>query len=206
MPSSFLDCLSAVSTRLPAGKDPSAAHPKRRYPVAVLLTLAGCAAMGLRFGPSPVLPAFCYLAAVAVPLGFIDARHWRLPDVLTLPSYPAAIALLGSAAPFIPNGPVFLMHALIGCGTAVTLYLALSLVDGTGMGGGDVKLSGVLGLYLGWIGAPALVAGLLGAFVLAAAGGLALIVAGKATARSQLPFGPCMLAAAIAAILASPGL
>ena len=220
MPSHFIDCVTVlvvaaagavagqgVSTliaRLPSGKQPSPEQPRRRNPAAVLLTMAGFAAMGLRFGPSPVLPAFCYLAAIAVTLGFIDARHRRLPDVLTLPSYPASIMLLGIAAPFVPSGPSLLLHALLGACAAGTFYLALSVISPAGMGWGDVKLSGVLGLYLGWAGASAFVAGLLGGFVLAAAEGLALIVAGKATARSQLSFGPCMLAAAIVAILASP--
>ena len=68
--------------------------------------------------------------------------------------------------------------------------------------GGDVKLSGVLGLYLGWLGAAA-AAGLLGAFVLAALAGLGLIAAGRATRKSQIPFGPFMLASAIAVIAAS---
>ena len=220
MPSHFIYCVTALVaaaagvvagrgvstliTRLPSSNQPSPTQPRRRYPVAVLLTMAGFAAMGLRFGPSPVLPALCYLVAIAVTLGFIDARHRRLPDVLTLSSYPAAIALLGIAAPFITNGPRLLLHALLGACAAGTFYLALSVINPAGMGWGDVKLSGVLGLYLGWAGASAFIAGLLGGLVLAAAEGLALIVTGKATAKSQLPFGPCVLAAAIVAILASP--
>ena len=61
--------------------------------------------MALRFGPSPVLPAFCYLAWVGVPLAVIDARSQRLPDALTLPSYPVALALLGFAALLLPGAP-----------------------------------------------------------------------------------------------------
>ena len=68
---------------------------------------------------------------------------------------------------------------------------------------GDVKLSGVLGLYLGWLGAAAVAAGLLGAFVLAALAGLGLIAAGRATRKSRIPFGPFMLVSAIAVIAAS---
>ena len=67
-----------------------------------------------------------------------------------------------------------------------------------------MKLSGVLGLYLGWAGGLTFMVGLLAGFVFAAAEGLALIATGKATARSQRPFGPCMLGAAIVAILAGP--
>ena len=48
------------------------------------------AAVVARFGLDPQTPAFCYLAALGVPLAFIDVREYRLPDVLTLPSYPPA--------------------------------------------------------------------------------------------------------------------
>jgi leader peptidase (prepilin peptidase)/N-methyltransferase len=64
-----------------------------------------------------------------------------------------------------------------------------------------VKLSGVAGLYLGWFGARAFVTGLAGGFVLAAVAGLALIAAGRATRKTQLPFGPFILGGAVAAML-----
>jgi leader peptidase (prepilin peptidase)/N-methyltransferase len=71
---------------------------------AELLTAAVFAALALRFGPRPALAAFCYLGAVGVALAIIDARLKRLPDALTLPSYPVAVALLGVAAVTSPDG------------------------------------------------------------------------------------------------------
>src|SRR5258708_31759051 len=56
-----------------------------------LVTAAAFGGLWLRFGASPLLPAFCYLAAVGVPLRFIDARHRRLPRLLSRPSYPPAL-------------------------------------------------------------------------------------------------------------------
>src|SRR5258707_7882806 len=67
-----------------------------------LVTAAAFGGLWLRFGASPLLPAFCYLAAVGVPLAFIDARHRRLPDLLTLASHPAALLLLRLAPPVLP--------------------------------------------------------------------------------------------------------
>ena len=87
--------VSALIRRIPSRDDDRAAWS---FVAPALLTVGGFAAMGLRFGPSPVLPAYCYLAAVSVALSFIDARHHQLPDVLTLSSYPAGIAMLGAAA------------------------------------------------------------------------------------------------------------
>ena len=175
----------------------------RWYPVVELATGLLFALMALRFGASPVLPAFWLLAALAVVLTVIDLRYQRLPDLLTLPAYPAALALLGVAALVLPGGGHRFLAALVGLAVAFLLFLLLHVISPAGMGFGDAKLSGVLGLYLGWLGAAALVAGLLGAFLLAAVTGLGLMAAGKATRKSLIPLGPFMLTATLAVITVS---
>jgi len=172
--------------------------------LAVELGTGACfAVMALRFGPSPALPAFLLLAALAPVLTLTDLRWRRLPDPLTLPAYPAAAALLAAGALAIPGGTRHFLSALAGLAVAWLFFALLAGIHPAGLGGGDVKLSGVLGLYLGWLGASAVAAGLLGAFVLAALAGLGLIAAGRATRKTQIPFGPFMLASAIAVIAAS---
>jgi len=166
-------------------------------------TGASFALMALRFGPSPVLPAFLLLAALAPVLTVTDLRSRRLPDPLTLPAYPAAAALLAAGALASPGGARHLLSALAGLAAAGLFFALLAGIHPAGLGWGDVKLSGVLGLYLGWLGAAAVAAGLLGAFVLAALAGLGLIATGRATRKTQIPFGPFMLASAIAVIAAS---
>jgi leader peptidase (prepilin peptidase)/N-methyltransferase len=166
-------------------------------------TGAGFALMALRFGLSPVLPAFLLLAALAPALAVTDLRWRRLPDRLTLPAYPAAALLLAAGALVIPGGARHFLSALAGLAAAWLFFALLALIHPAGLGWGDVKLSGVLGLYLGWLGAATVAAGVLGAFVLAAMAGLGLIAAGRATRKSQIPFGPFMLASAIAVIAAS---
>jgi leader peptidase (prepilin peptidase) / N-methyltransferase len=161
------------------------------------------ALMALRFGLSPVLPAFWYFAALSVALAVIDLRYRRLPDLLTLPAYPVGGLLLGVAALAVPGGLRHVAGALAGMAAAWLFFLLLVLIHPAGLGWGDVKLSGVIGLYLGWLGITAVAAGLFGAFVLAAVTGLALIAAGRATRKSQIPFGPFMLVAALAVILCS---
>jgi leader peptidase (prepilin peptidase) / N-methyltransferase len=189
---------SALAGGMVAGRAPAG------WGLAVALgTGAGFAVMALRFSLSPVLPAFLLLAALAPVLAVIDLRSRRLPDPLTLPAYPAAALLLAAGALAIPGGDRHFLSALAGLAAAWLFFALLALIRPAGLGWGDVKLSGVLGLYLGWLGAAAVAAGLLGAFVLAALAGLGLIAAGKATRRSQLPFGPFMLASAIAVIAAS---
>ena len=65
-----------------------------------------------------------------------------------------------------------------------------------------MKLAGPLGAYLGWLGATAFVAGLMAAWLLAAVTGLGLMAAGRASRKTQFPFGPFMIAGAFLAILA----
>ena len=166
------------------------------------------AALAIRFGPSPALPAFCYLAGIGVPLAVIDARCQRLPDALTLPSYPVALALLGFAALLVPGGATHFLGALTGMVLAWGVFLLQILLYPAGLGWGDVKLSGLLGLYLGWLGGGwldqgALVAGLFLGYLYAAAAGLALIAARRASRKSHLPFGPYLLAGALSPIYCS---
>jgi len=206
-------CLRAPAARATgragAAHPPSPRGPAGRCPtggwdlLVELGTGAGFAVMALRFGLSPVLPAFLLLAALAPVLAVIDLRWRRLPDQLTLPAYPAAALLLAAGALAIPGGARHFLSALAGLAAAWLFFALLALVQPAGLGWGDVKLSGVLGLYLGWLGAAAVAAGLLGAFVLAALAGLGLIAAGRATRKSQIPFGPFMLVSAIAVIAAS---
>ena len=89
--------------------------------VAELVTAAGFALMALRFGFSPVLPAFWFLTAAGVALAMIDLRHQRLPDLLTLPAYPASLLLLGVAALIRPaTTPARARHATAGGGNRRT--------------------------------------------------------------------------------------
>jgi leader peptidase (prepilin peptidase)/N-methyltransferase len=166
-----------------------------------LVTAAAFAALWLRLQASPLLPALCYLAAVGVPLAFIDTRHKRLPDLLTLPSYPVALALLAVAASFVHSGDRHLVYGLIGMAAVWLFFVLQSLVNPNGIGWGDVKLSGVIGLYLGWFGASTLLAGIIGGYLLAAVTGIGMIVARRATRKSQIPFGPFMIAGALTVLL-----
>lgn len=177
-----------------------AAPISARYP----LVEVGCAllfaVMAVRFGLDPVLPAYLYLAAVGLALALIDLDCRRLPDALTLPSYPVAVVLLGAAA-LLGSDSGELLRALLGGVIAFALYFGLCLAYPAGMGFGDVKLSGVLGLYLGWLGWGALVVGLFLAFLLGGVVGVLLIAFGRAGRKTAVPFGPFMLVGALVAVL-----
>jgi leader peptidase (prepilin peptidase) / N-methyltransferase len=170
--------------------------------IATLVTIVTVAAVAVRFGLSAQTPAFCALAAAGVPLAFFDARTSRLPNVVTLPAYPVSLALLGAAA-LQAGGTGRFTHALIGMGVAVAFFGVLVLVSPAGIGMGDGKLAGPIGAYLGWLGATAFMAGLLAAWLLAAVTGLGLMLAHRASRTTQIPFGPFLIAAALAVVLAS---
>jgi leader peptidase (prepilin peptidase)/N-methyltransferase len=159
----------------------------------------------VRLGPNPALPAFLYLAAVGVALAVIDLDVRRLPNAIVLPSYAVASVLLAMSSVVDATWTAYL-RALAGMATLFLLYFVLALAHPGGMGFGDVKLAGVLGLYLGWLGWAEVAVGTFLGFLLGGAAGVLLIVLGRATRRSAIPFGPFMLAGALAAVLWGPAL
>ena len=158
------------------------------------------AATAQRFGADPVLPAFLYLAAVGVTLSLVDLRSHRLPNALTLPSYPIAGGLLG-AATVAGTGSGSLGRALLGGAASYLLLLTLRLATPRGVGFGDVKLAGMLGVYGGWLGWTAWTLSLLTASLYAGAVGVVLLAAGRAGLRSRVAMGPFLVAGALTAAL-----
>lgn len=172
-----------------------------RYPLVEAATAVLFAAVAARFGLTPELPAYLYLAAVAVALAAIDLDVQRLPDRIVLPSYVVAVLLL---LPATVAGPGWTAVAR-GLAAAALLYAGYWLLwrFPRGMGGGDVKLAPLLGLYLGWLGWSAVAVGAFAGFLLGGVVGIALLAARVAHRRSRIPFGPFMLAGAFLAIFSA---
>jgi len=182
------------------GRCRDCAHPiSRRYPLVELAAAALFAGAALRFGVDPVLPAYLYLAAVGLALALIDLDVHRLPDVLTLPSYPVAAVLLGGAA-LLGSGTGSVPRALLGGAAMYAVYFALCLAHPAGMGFGDVKLAGVLGLYTAWLGWGSWAVGLFLGFLFGGVFGIALVVAGRGGRKTKVPFGPFMLLGVLVAV------
>jgi leader peptidase (prepilin peptidase) / N-methyltransferase len=171
-------------------------------PIAIELAAAGIVALLFaRIGVQPALAGFAFLGVLGVALAQIDVAVQRLPDRLTLAGYPALIALLSLAAA-VTGTWQDLVRALLGALVLGGVYLLLGLLSGGQLGGGDIKLAGLIGLVLGWAGWGALVAGASLGFVLAALAGLALLATRRISRRSMISFGPYMLAGSLLAILA----
>ncbi len=148
-----------------------------------------------------LLVAFLYFAAISIALTFIDLDTQRLPNSIVLPAYPVGAALLTAASLFAGQPERLVMMAVGGVGLFV-LYLAMASLYRGGMGFGDVKLAGVIGVYLGWLGWGALAVGAFGAFLLGGLFSLVLVLARRATGSTAIPFGPWMILGAWVGIFA----
>lgn len=139
--------------------------------------------------------AYVVFAALSCVLGVIDVRTHRVPNRLILPAVPLLLGLLLSAcalgAEWTRFGGAVLGGALLFC-----FYLALRIASPAGMGGGDVKLAGVVGLMLGWWGWSALALGAVAGFVLGGAFGVGVILLRRGNRRTRIPFAPFMLGGA----------
>lgn len=152
-----------------------------------------------------VLVALLYFAAVTIALAVIDLDVHRLPNVMVLPAYAVVGSLLLVAA-LVGGDIVAFARALAGSGILFAFYFLVAVVAPRGMGMGDVKLAGVLGMMLGWFGWGSLAVGGFSAFVLGGLVGIALIAIRKARRTTAIPFGPWMLAGAWVGIVAGEAL
>ncbi|MBV9820872.1 MAG: prepilin peptidase [Actinobacteria bacterium] len=184
-----------------------AAPISARYPLVELLTGAAFLAVTWRLADLDRLaglPAWLYFTAIAVALAAIDLDCHRLPNAIVLPSYPVLAVLLAGAALW-QRDYAALIRVAVGGAALFAGYLALALAYPKGMGFGDVKLAGLVGAVLGYLGWAELVIGALAAFVLGGVVGIAVIASRRGTGKTALPFGPFMLAAAgLALYLARP--
>lgn len=179
-----------------------------RYPAVEAATGVLFAVLGLAVGPTWVLPAALYLGAVGVALALIDLDHHRLPDVIVLPSY-GVVAVLLALASWNPGGDSdwgALLRAAVGCVGLFVFYFAAALAYPSGMGFGDVKLAGVLGMFLAWFGWGTFAVGAFAAFLLGGVFAVGMLVARRAGRKSGIPFGPWMLGGALVGLLVGESL
>ena len=148
-----------------------------------------------------VVVAFLYFAAISIVLTLIDLDTHRLPNSIVLPSYlVAGILLTGSA--WLTGEWELLLRAAIGMVVMYVFYFLLRSVRRGGMGGGDIKLAGVIGMYLGWVGWGALAVGAFAAFLYGGLFGIALLLLRRAGRKTAIPFGPWMILGAWTGVFA----
>ncbi len=149
--------------------------------------------------PTELVPVWVLFAGVGTWLAYVDWRTRLLPFLLVAPTYLATAALVGVGAYLLDDRSILLM-AFIG---NVAVFAAFWLVHQLGklfasgaFGYGDVRLSGVVGLALGALGASQTLTGAYGGFLLGAVGGLVFSRLGWVD-RHGFAFGPYMIVGAI---------
>ena len=106
------------------------------------------------------------------------------------------------ARPAVVAGePVRLLWMLWGLVVVGGLYVLLRMLHPAGMGMGDVRLSGLLGMCLGFVSVWHAVLGAAAGFVLGGLAGAVLVVLGRVDARSRVAFGPAMITGALGVLL-----
>jgi leader peptidase (prepilin peptidase)/N-methyltransferase len=167
------------------------------------VTAVAFAALGARLGMAPTLPAYWFFATMLVLLSGVDLAQRRVPKRLVYAGVLASLPLL--FPPAMASGHLWLLAKAAATGAAAFLALALlHLVWPAGLGFGDVRLAGLVGLYLGFLNPALVVLSMALGFGLAALGGLALVAARRARASDGIPLVP-FLAAGVMVVLAWGG-
>jgi leader peptidase (prepilin peptidase)/N-methyltransferase len=167
-----------------------------RYPLVELLTAALFAAVVIDTGANEHVWLGLALVAVLVPVAFIDLDHRIIPNAIVLPGAVAAIAIVAATEP-----SELAEHLIAGAAAAGFLLVAV-LAYPRGMGMGDVKLAGVLGLYLGRSVGPAMLVALLSGTIVGV-----VIIARKGAAegrKTAVPFGPFLALGGLVGLFFGP--
>lgn len=182
--------------------DAIAAIPGLAWRSAVASAVAG-GLVGAVIGWDPILLVWAYLVPVGVALAVVDWRTRLLPTKVIAPSYAVLVALTLLAA-VLGGDWGDLVRAGWGWLVAGGTFFVLWFIYPRGMGYGDVRLSGLLGIALGYLGWGELVTGVYAGFLLGGVGGLLLSLL-RVVDRKSYPFGPFMLVGALLGVLMGPG-
>ena len=149
--------------------------------------------------PTELVPVWVLFAGVGTWLAYVDWRTRLLPFLIVAPMYMLTLALVALGALLLDDRSV-LASALIGnvavFGAFWLVHRVGRLFGGGAFGYGDVRLSGVVGLALGALGAAETLTGAYAGFVLGAVGGLLFARLGWVD-REGFAFGPYMVVGAI---------
>jgi leader peptidase (prepilin peptidase)/N-methyltransferase len=195
------DNIPVVSWLVLRGKCRTCGAPiSPKYLIGEIGTALLWAAAVLRFHQPAVAVLYGGLFWVLLALALIDLEHKLLPNRIVYPATLAGVAAFAGVGLGLDAGGA-VVRGLEAGAAAFAFFLLIALIVPAGMGMGDVKLSFLIGLSLGFIGWRSLLAGFFIAFLSGAAVGVGLMAAGKAGRKSAVPFGPFMALGAVITIL-----
>ncbi|MEY2445386.1 MAG: leader peptidase (prepilin peptidase) / N-methyltransferase [Ilumatobacteraceae bacterium] len=152
-----------------------------------------------KFGLDWALPAYCVFGGGLLGLSVIDLHTKRLPREIIYITAAIGIPLLCLAA-IVRHEPRRMWMMLLGAGIALAFMALVYVGSRGGMGDGDVRLSPLLGAYLGWINPGIVAVGLFLGFFAGAAVGVAMMASGRAGRKTAVPFGPFLALGTIVAV------
>ncbi|MGJ7044583.1 prepilin peptidase [Thermoanaerobacterium thermosulfurigenes] len=163
-----------------------------RYPIVELLTGLIYLILFIYFGISIKSLSYAFLESLLIVITFMDMEHKIIPNKVILIGLIAGVAF----RLIMINYGVwdYIVGFLVGGG----VLLFISLLSGGGMGGGDIKLMAMIGLFIGW---KLTISTLFLAVVLGAVGGIVLVLFKIKTRKDYIPFGPYISIACIISIL-----
>lgn len=152
-----------------------------QYPLVELLTGLLFGLVFLRVGLDMLLIKYLFFTSLLIVVTFIDIEHYIIPDRLVMAGLAVGLVFM-----LLFPEPGWL-SSLYGMLAAAGFLLLLFIVSRGGMGGGDIKLALVLGLFLGW---PLSLLGVFLACLIAGVFGMALILGRRKKPKDMIPFGP----------------
>ncbi len=175
------------------------------YPLVELACAALFAGTAARFGRQWDLPAYLVLFAGLLALSIIDVERLVLPKKIVYPLTVVVAALLLLAAAETGKWHAYLIGAACAIGWFI-VFFAMNLISPRFLGFGDVRLSLVLGLSLGWLGFGYVILGFFAANLIGAVVGIALIATKHMERQSRIPYGVFLAAGCAVAVFAGPEL
>lgn len=202
-PLTFRDNIPVVSWMLLRGRCRHCqARIPARYPLVELANTVLWALVAVVYWDRVELPAYLILAAGLLALSVIDVELKLLPTRVVVPLAALVATCLAGAMVWTGAYSAGLRALLASLAAYAVIRLIYEVTRGRGIGYGDVRLSGVLGLALGWLGWLYLLGGVLFGFFLGAVVGLVLLVLRVVDRRTPIPFGPFLAAGTMTFILA----
>lgn len=153
-----------------------------------------------RLGADVALLAYVVLGLALVAIAAVDLERQIIPNRIVYPTLGLMVPLLVIASAADDKWGA-LADAAIGGAGAFAAFFAVHVAVPRGMGFGDVRLAGVVGVATGWLGFGPLFVAFLASFVLGAAVGLVAMAVSGAGRKTRIPFGPFLAAGAVVAVL-----
>ncbi|MDD5287991.1 MAG: prepilin peptidase [Dehalococcoidales bacterium] len=148
----------------------------------------------LHYGLAPELPLTIFYGSVLIVLALIDLEHKLILNKIVYPV--AVIAIIINI--FLPEfGLKSFLYGLLGGAIGFIILFLPALIYSKGMGWGDVKMAGLIGLMVGF---PRVFVAVIGGIILGGLVALLLLLLKKKGRKDGIPFGPFLALATMAAI------